>query len=148
MRGFSLVELLIVVAIIVLLIAVAMPHFASVRLNAAETVVARELQTIDQAQTQYLSQFGVYAATLEQLGPPANGPDGPGGANLIPVSLVSGDKDGYLFEMKLTATGFAVSARPHTFGSSGRRTFYLDQSGVIHQNWSAEPATASSPVLR
>lgn len=69
------------------------------RSNAAETVVIREVQTIHQAQIQYLSQFGKYASTLLELGPPANGAAGPAAANLIPAILASGDKDGYVFTM-------------------------------------------------
>jgi len=147
LRGFSLVELLIVVAIIVILLAVAVPNLLTARSNAAETVVIREIQTIHQAQIQYLSQFGKYASTLVELGPPANGAAGPAAANLIPRRLASGDKDGYLFTMIPTATGFAVNANPRVFGSTGRRTFYSDENGVVHQNWSREPARADSPEI-
>jgi general secretion pathway protein G len=76
--GFSLVELLIVVAIILLLLTVALPAAKSARLNAAETVVMREMHTIHQAQMQYFSQFGSYADPLAQLGPRS--------ARLIPAS--------------------------------------------------------------
>jgi type IV pilus assembly protein PilA len=34
------------------------------------------------------------------------------------------------------------------FNTNGRRTFYSDQNMIIHQNWSAEPATANSPELK
>ena len=63
-------------------------------LNAVETVVMREMQTIQQAQTQYQSQFGDFASTLVELGPPATGNMGPAAAKLIPASLASGEKDG------------------------------------------------------
>ena len=72
-RGFSLVELLIVVAIVVILLAVAIPNMMTARANAAETGVIREIQTIHQAQIQYQSQFGKSASTLVELGPPASG---------------------------------------------------------------------------
>jgi prepilin-type N-terminal cleavage/methylation domain-containing protein len=147
-RGFSLVELLIVVAIIVILLAVAVPNLMTARSNAAETVVIREIQTIHQAQIQYLSQFGKYASTLVELGPPANRAPGPTAANLIPASLASGDKDGYVFTIISTTAGFAVNANPKVFGTTGRRTFYSDENGVVHQNWSREPATADSPEIR
>jgi type IV pilus assembly protein PilA len=147
-RGFSLVELLIVVAIIVVLLAVAVPNLMTARSNAAETVVIREIQTIHQAQIQYLSEFGKYASTLVELGPPASGTVGRTVANLIPASLASGDKDGYVFTMIPTTAGFAVNANPKVFGSTGRRTFYTDENGVVHQNWSREPATAGSPEIR
>jgi type IV pilus assembly protein PilA len=124
------------------------PRMISARNNAAEVVVIREIQTIHQAQTQYVSQFGDYAATLAELGPPANGAVGPRAAYLIPASLASGEKDGYIFTMTTTATGYVVSANPKVFGTTGRRTFYLDQDGIVHQNWGQEPATVNSPELK
>jgi type IV pilus assembly protein PilA len=148
LRGFTLVELLIVVAIIVILLAVAVPNFVAARQNATETIVIREVQTIHQAQTQYFSQFGKYADTLVELGPAVSGNDGPAGSNLIPASIASGEKDGYLFEMTHTNTGFALNARPRVFGTNGRRNFYMDQSGIVHQNWGQEPASVNSAELK
>ncbi len=143
-----MVELLIVVAIIAVLLAVAIPNLLHTRVGAAETVVIREIQTIHQAQIQYQSQFGKYASTLVELGPPASGAAGPAAADLIPANLASGEKDGYVFTIFATTSGFAIHANPRVFGSSGRRTFYLDENGAIHQNWGQEPATASSPEIR
>src|SRR5258708_23205 len=73
LRGFSMIELLVVMAIIAIILAVSIPIMSRARLNAAETMVVREMHTIAQCQTQYLSQFGKYAATLSQLGPPRDG---------------------------------------------------------------------------
>ena len=77
-----------------LLLAVAIPNATNAHMNATETVVMREVQTIQQGQTQYQSQFGDFAATLVELGPPATGNMGPAAAKLIPASLASGEKDG------------------------------------------------------
>ena len=44
--------------------------------------------------------------------------------------------------------GFTVNANPVTLGSTGRRTFFSDQSLVIHENWGAEPATVNSPEIK
>jgi prepilin-type N-terminal cleavage/methylation domain-containing protein len=146
-RGFSLLELLVVIAAIVVVLTVAIPNLLKAKLSATETMVLREVQTIGQAEIQYASLFGKYAATLAELGPPATGIAGPQAAELIPGKLASGEKNGYLYTLTLTSTGFAVSASPKEFGNTGRRTFYLDQSGVVHQNWGREPATANSPEL-
>jgi type IV pilus assembly protein PilA len=147
-RGFSLIELLIVIAIILIILAIAVPKLGSARMNASETVVIREIQTIHQAETQYMSQFGKYATTLAELGPPASGGPGPQAADLIPNSLASGEKDGYVFTLTATPSGYTVNANPKVYNTTGRRTFYSDQGMQIHQNWSQEPANATSPELK
>ena len=147
-RGFSLIELLIVVAIILILAAIAAPKLNQNRMHAQETAAIREIQTIHTAQTQYYSQFGRYATTLAELGPPAGGTDGMAGANLIPGELAKGLHSGYKFTVGGGANGYSIIAVPETFGNTGRRTFFSDQTSVIRQNWSAEPPTATSPELK
>ena len=146
--GFSLVELLIVLAVIAILLAMALPTLISAYHNASETVVIREVQTIHQVQMQYLSQYGEYAESLAQLGPPANGVAGRHGAKLIPRSLASGEKNGYIFTMVKTSSGFSVNANPKQYPRDGRRTFYIDEDGTVHENWGPEPATAASPEIK
>jgi type IV pilus assembly protein PilA len=146
--GFSLIELLIVIAIILIILAIAVPKLGSARMNASEMSVIREMQTINTMQTQYMSQFGRFATTLAELGPPTSGASGPQAADLIPASLSGGDKDGYTFTLTGTPSGYSLSAVPKVFNTNGRRTFFSDQNMIIHQNWSAEPATANSPELK
>ncbi len=146
--GFSLIELLIVIAIILIILAIAVPKLGSARMNATEMSVIKEMQTINEMQTQYMSQFGRFATTLAELGPPTSGTSGPQAADLIPASLSSGDKDGYTFTMTGTPSGYSLTAVPKVFNTNGRRTFYSDQNMIVHQNWSAEPATANSPELK
>ena len=81
-------------------------------------VVIREIQTIHQAETQYQSQFGKYAATLNELGPPTSGGPGPQAADLIPDSLAAGEKDGFIFTLTATPQGYTVSANPKVYNSS------------------------------
>ena len=71
--GFSLVELLIVIAIILIILAVAVPKLTSARMQAQEMAAIQAIQTINTAQQQYYSQFGRYANTLQELGPPTSG---------------------------------------------------------------------------
>ena len=147
-RGFSLIELLIVIAIILIIAAIAVPKMNNQMQAAHEMAAIRQITTIHQVQTQYYSQFGRYAANLTELGPPASGPAGPAAADLIPKVLADGKNSGYIFTLQAIPTGYAVTAVPEAFGSSGRRTFYSDQTLVIRNNWTQEPATANSPEIK
>jgi prepilin-type N-terminal cleavage/methylation domain-containing protein len=142
--GFTLIELLIVIAIIVVLMSAAAPKFSQYLMNARETAVMGAIRTVHTAQTQYNSQFGRFATTLAELGPPASGQEGPGAANLIPSDLATGIKGGFKFTMEITPTGYRVIATPVAFNRDGRRSFYSDQTMVLRQNWGADPATATS----
>ena len=147
-RGFTLIELLIVIAIILVIAAIAVPQMNKQLMSAHEMAAIRQITTIHQAETQYYSQFGKYAVSLAQMGPPASGAPGPEGAELIPKVLADGKNSGYLFTVAATPTGYAVTAVPETYNGSGRRTFYSDQTLVIRNNWSQEPANVTSPEIR
>ena len=147
-RGFSLIELLIVISIILIIAAIAIPKMNNQLMAAHEMAAIRQVTTVHQAETQYYSQFGKYAASLAELGPPASGAASPSAADLIPKNLADGKNSGYVFSVQANATGYAVTAVPETFNSSGRRTFYSDQTLVIRNNWSQDPATPQSPEIK
>jgi prepilin-type N-terminal cleavage/methylation domain-containing protein len=146
--GFSLIELLIVIAIILIIAAIAVPKLNNQRMAAQEMAAVRQIHTIHTAQIQYYSQFGRYATNLAELGPPTSGSPGPAGADLIPKTLTEGKNTGYVFTVQKTPTGYGVNANPEAFNSSGRRTFYSDETQVIHQNWGQEPANVNSPEFK
>lgn len=146
--GFSLIELLIVIAIILIIAAIAIPKLNVARMNAQEMAAVRQLQTIHTAQVQYYSQFGKYAASLAELGPPTSGTAGPQAADLLPKVLAEGKNSGYVFTVAQSPTGYTINANPEAFGNTGRRTFFSDQTQEIHQNWTQEPATVNSPALK
>lgn len=147
-RGFSLMELLIVVAILLIIGAIAVPRLNTARMQSQEMAAVRQIGTIHSAQTMYFSQFGKYAQSLTELGPPASGQPGPQGADLLPGDLAAGAKTGYQFTLTPTPTGYAVNANPMTYNSTGRRTFYSDQTLVVRENWGQEPATLSSKEIK
>ncbi len=147
-RGFSLIELMIVIAIILIIATIALPKLNRAKMYAHETACIKTLQTIHTAQTQYQSQFGRYATTLAELGPPANGQAGPAAADLIPTDLALGEKSGYQFTMTGNQGGYVVIAVPVAYNSTGSRTFYTDQTMTVHQNYGQEPATEKSPELK
>ncbi len=66
---------------------------------------------------------------------------------MIPKGLSDGKNGGYIYTVAGSATGYSVNANPETFGSSGRRTFFSDQTLVIRNNWGQEPANVNSPEL-
>ncbi|HYP12973.1 MAG TPA: prepilin-type N-terminal cleavage/methylation domain-containing protein [Bryobacteraceae bacterium] len=146
--GFSLIELLIVVAIILILAAIAAPKLNQNRMHTQETAAIRQIQTVHTAQTQYYSQFGRYAASMAELGPPASGQAGPSSADLIPGDLALGKKSGFTFTLQGGPAGYAVTAVPEVYNNTGRRSFYSDQTLVIRENWGAEPATANSKEIK
>ena len=143
-RGFTLMELMIVVAIIFIILAIAVPKYNNARMQANELSAIRMLGTIHTTQAQYQSQFGKYAITLQELGPPASGQPGPAAADLLPGELSKGKKSGFLFQMQGTPGGYTLTVVPDVYNSSGRRSFFSDQSMVMRENWGPEPATASS----
>ena len=146
-RGFSLVELLIVIAIILIILSIALPQMNKSRRYAQEMKAVAEMGTIQKEEIQYYSEFNKYA-TLAQLGPPpSGGTEGPDASGLIPASLASGSSGGYNFTITVTPGGYALSAVPKTFGSTGSRTFFSDESGVIRENRTQDPATVNSPPI-
>lgn len=149
-HGFSLIELLIVIAIILIILSIALPQMSKSRMNAQEMSAVAQLRTINQAEVQYQSQFGQFATSLSQLGPPssAGAAEGPQAAGLIPPNLASGTASGYVFNVTQSPSGYSVTAVPKTFGTTGRRTFFTDQTAVIRENWGQDPATANSPEIK
>ena len=141
-------ELLIVVAIILIIGAIAIPKLNTARMQAQEMAAISQIRTIHQGQTMYFSQFAKYAQTLQELGPPTSGNPGPSGADLIPGDLAAGLKTGYNFLLQPAPTGYMVQANPVTYNNTGRRTFYSDQSLAIRENWGPEPATPTSKEIK
>jgi prepilin-type N-terminal cleavage/methylation domain-containing protein len=152
--GFSLIELLIVVAIILIIAAIALPNLLSGRMSANEASAVQSLRTISTAETAYATTYPSvgYSANLLQLG-------GSGGASctasstqacLIDSVLASGVKSGYQMTWNgdgLTpSVSYSINADPVARGSSGRRSFYTDYPGVIRYNNTA-PASVADPTI-
>src|SRR5271168_5569040 len=98
-RGFSLIELLIVVAIILVIAAIAIPNFMRSRMAANEAATVQNMRNITTANVVYSSTYGAgYATTLFSLGPdPGNGPPSPTNAGLIDEVLALGTRNGYSY---------------------------------------------------
>jgi prepilin-type N-terminal cleavage/methylation domain-containing protein len=147
-RGFSLIELLIVIAIILIIITIALPKLSRARMYTTETAAIAAIRTIHEAQVTYYSQFNRYATSLAELGPPASGSANASAADMIGNDLANGTKQGYKFTVTASQGGYVVSAVPETFNTSGSRTFYSDQTMVVHEHYGPEPATPQDPEMK
>jgi type IV pilus assembly protein PilA len=141
-NGFTLMELLIVIAIILILMLMAIPTVGVMKKHANETSAINSLRAITQAEIQYDSTYPAngYACSLTSLGgDPASGPPTPQASQLLQADLASGFKSGYTFTIgnctKVTInntdriTGYTVTAVPQAVGKTGDRGFCTDQFG-------------------
>ncbi|MDQ2898174.1 MAG: prepilin-type N-terminal cleavage/methylation domain-containing protein [Acidobacteriota bacterium] len=147
--GFSLIELLIVIAIILIILGIALPKLTKARMYAQEmAAISTVARAIHPAEAQYFSQYGKYAVTLQELGPPTSGAPNPSASDLLPGDLSKGEKGGYKYTIAATPTGYSVTAIPTAFGTTGSRTFYSDQSMIIRENYGQEPAGPTSNEIK
>jgi len=122
-KGFTLVEIMIVVAIIILLAAIAIPNLLRARLNANESAAVGAVKTIVSAAISYRSVNSAYPGNLSDLS----------GATpeYIDDVLGAGSKQGYNFTLTGATNTFTTTARPGEYQVTGVRSFFSDQSGVI-----------------
>jgi type IV pilus assembly protein PilA len=142
-KGFSLIELLIVVAIILIIAAIAIPNLLRARIAANQASAVGSVRTITTAQVTYSSTWGIgYATALSRLGGAAGCTPSSTTACLIDPILSNGTKSGYTL-VTVGATGGATASNPNqTFEtnatpintSTGTTSYCSDQSGVIRYN--------------
>ncbi len=137
-KGFSLIELLIVVAIIGIIAAIAVPNLLQSKAAANEASAISAVRNIVTSHITYSATVGSgkYAASLAVLE----------GAKLIDSVLGSGTKDGFSFASVGTTNTFTITADPVTRGTTGTRSFFSDESGVIRYNTAQTATTADNPL--
>ena len=156
-RGFSLIELLIVVAIIVILITMALPSLTKSKMSANEAAAAGALRQISQAQTQYSTTYTIkgFADSLQALGNGglANGTTclpSPEHACLIDSSLSTGSMSGYRFvvlggtQVNGVNMTFSAGAAPLAYNSTGIRLFCVS-SDDSHIRYDANVGASTTP---
>ncbi len=157
-KGFSLIELLIVIAIILIIAAIAIPNLMRSKMAANEASAISSIRSINTAQIAYNATFPNigYASSITVLGPPsgsaclASGDATSSNACLLDNVLQTGTKSGYSFAISNTTgspvTTYQLNSDPVNPGGTGQRHFYSDASGVIRYNQGSVASSADHPI--
>ena len=136
-EGFSLMELMIVLALIVIILAMAIPSMKEAKINADEASAVQSIRAINQAEVQYQAAYGGYADSLANLGGGEPCSKSATTACLLDQSLAGGAKSGYSFTAlggnpaDGANTSYVVGAAPEAFDRTGRRRFCSTEKNVI-----------------
>jgi prepilin-type N-terminal cleavage/methylation domain-containing protein len=147
-KGFSLIELLIVVAIILIIAAIAIPNLLRARIAANEASAAASIRTVNTAMISYNSSYPTvgFAANLTALTGTCTGTVVPTSTSacLIDSTLASGTKSGYSFVAAGTTSGYAVWANPQHVNTTGVRAFCSVADAVVRTNTAGITTCAGS----
>lgn len=137
-RGFTLIELMIVVAIVAIIAAVAIPSLLASRIAGNEASAMSSMRTIASTQEQYRTRYGLYASGLTDLT----------NAGYVDDVLGSGVKSGYAYgnSSSTSNTNWSLDCQPTAPGVTGEKYFFINESGILRFSTSG-PAGASDPPV-
>ena len=156
-RGFSLIELLIVVAIILIIAAIAIPSLLKSKMSANEASAAESLRTIDTGETTYAAMCPStgYSASLVELNTGATCPSGKGIIDDVLGGADPSTKAGYTFTYTPAPagaggliTGYTLVAMPQVAHVTGQRAFYTDQTNIVRYTPDGSAPNAGSAPLQ
>jgi type IV pilus assembly protein PilA len=150
-RGFTLIELVIVLAIVVIIAALAIPGLTGAKINANEASAIASIRAIQSAQASYQSAYGAegYANSLAALGGSEECTPSPVAACLLDEGLTSGTKAGYSFSVAAghpvngANTTYVASAAPIAYNHTGVRRFCSTDKNTIR--WDANTEGSTTP---
>jgi type IV pilus assembly protein PilA len=160
-KGFSLIELLIVVAIILIIAAIAIPNLIRSKMAANEASAVASIRTINTSEVVYSSTYNVanvFSADLPSLGdggtPAKCAPTAvPNSANaclidpaLEVATVKTTPKSGYYFTYAVAAGTYSINGDPSALNSTGVRSFYSDQTVVIRAKSGAAAGANDPPI--
>jgi prepilin-type N-terminal cleavage/methylation domain-containing protein len=148
-KGFTLIELMIVIAVILIIAAIAIPGILNAKIAAHETSAVGSLRAINVAQVSYQSTYPTkgYAASLTTLGGPDACTPTAESACLIDPDLTTGIKAGYTFSTSAASAGnqasvsYVTGAAPVAFKHTGIRRFCSTEKNIIRRDSNAEGST-------
>lgn len=149
-KGFSLIELLIVVAIILIISAIAIPSYMRSRMQANEASAVSSLRMINTAAITYFSTYSQvgYPTTLASMGGASPCSSTSASACMLDDTVAQGTKSGYNFawtsDGNVPSVAYTATATPVVVGKSGQRMFCTDQTGVTRYEVSGSGCSASS----
>src|SRR5580704_13203483 len=153
-KGFSLLELLLVVAIILIIAAIALPNLAKSRMAAHEASAVNSIRTYTSANVTYAALCPAigYPASLADLGP--GGGACAGGINIVDpiLGVAAPTKAGYAFTylptsgVGVTNTNYTVNGNPVAVGVTGQRYFFCNETGVLRYNNAVIATVTDSPL--
>ncbi len=154
-RGFSLIEVLVVIAVILIIAALAIPNFQRSKMRANEASAVAALRTIATAEVSYQTTYQQgYSPSLDALKPPPAGTQpNAAAAGLIDSVLASGIRGGYNYVYAAIDTDgngqpdqYTVNANPLSVGQTAEKYLYLDHTNVIRENLGGPAGPNSPPV--